>query len=184
MPPPPTNNPSPPHSLKQTEQEYKIPQQCQRFNKDQLPHHPHVPHHHADNGPCPRPLHRQMAVKITYLSKWEEASMTPSWTRVTGKGNITGRRLACSYQPDKWDQAQATTGMTLQETTEHFQLLNNAHAFLRKFLDKKIGYCAILPGSLRMCRHMPIIVHLFRSICLFSILVAISDCRKLIILMR
>ncbi len=40
------------------------------------------------------------------------------------------RRLACSYHPDKWDQAQATTGMTFQETTEHFQLLNNAQAFL------------------------------------------------------
>jgi hypothetical protein len=41
------------------------------------------------------------------------------------------QRLACLYHPDKWDQAWATTGMTLQETTEHFQLLNNAHAFLR-----------------------------------------------------
>jgi preprotein translocase subunit Sec63 len=39
-------------------------------------------------------------------------------------------RLTCLYHPDKWDQVQATTGMTLQETTEHFQLLNNAHAFL------------------------------------------------------
>ena len=40
------------------------------------------------------------------------------------------QRLACLYHPDKWDQARAATGMTLQETTEHFQLLNNAHAFL------------------------------------------------------
>jgi DnaJ-class molecular chaperone len=40
------------------------------------------------------------------------------------------QRFACLYHPDKWDQAKATTGMTLQEKTEHFQLLNNAHAFL------------------------------------------------------
>jgi DnaJ-class molecular chaperone len=47
------------------------------------------------------------------------------------------RRLACLYHPDKWDQAQATTGMTLQETTEHFQLLNNAHAFIGKIFRQK-----------------------------------------------
>ncbi len=40
------------------------------------------------------------------------------------------QRLACLYHPDKWDQAQITTGMTLQETTEHFQLLNNTHTVL------------------------------------------------------
>jgi hypothetical protein len=40
------------------------------------------------------------------------------------------QRIACLHHPDKWNQAQATTDMTLQETTEQFQLLNNAHAFL------------------------------------------------------
>jgi DnaJ-class molecular chaperone len=44
--------------------------------------------------------------------------------------NLAYRRLTYLYHPDKWDQVQATTGMTLQETTEHFQLLNNAHSFL------------------------------------------------------
>ncbi len=43
---------------------------------------------------------------------------------------LANQKLACLYHPDKWDQVQATTGMTLQESTEHFQLLNNAHAFL------------------------------------------------------
>ncbi len=98
-PPPQANNPFPPHPLEQTKQECQIPQQCQKVNKDQLPQHPHVPHRHANNGPRPCPLHRQMAVKITYLSKWGEASMIPQntwpWTGSTGKGNITGLLEAC-----------------------------------------------------------------------------------------
>ena len=44
------------------------------------------------------------------------------------------RRLACLYHPDKWDQTKETTGMTLLETTVHFQLLNNAQSFLRATL--------------------------------------------------
>ena len=44
------------------------------------------------------------------------------------------RRLACFYHPDKWDQTKETTGMTLPETTAHFQLLNNAQSFLRATL--------------------------------------------------
>ncbi len=40
------------------------------------------------------------------------------------------RRLACLYHPDNWEQARETTGMTLQETTVHFQLLNNTQSFL------------------------------------------------------
>jgi DnaJ-class molecular chaperone len=40
------------------------------------------------------------------------------------------RRLACLYHPDKWEHARPTTGMTLAETTVHFQLLKNAQAFL------------------------------------------------------
>jgi curved DNA-binding protein CbpA len=40
------------------------------------------------------------------------------------------RRLACLYHPKKWDQTCEVTGMTLGETTAHFQLLNNAQSFL------------------------------------------------------
>jgi hypothetical protein len=40
------------------------------------------------------------------------------------------RRLECLYHPEKWDQRQATTDMTLQETKENFQLLNNAQVYL------------------------------------------------------
>jgi len=44
----------------------------------------------------------------------------------------------CPYQPvpkqfgteAQWEQTQGTTGMTLAETTAHFQLLNNAQSFL------------------------------------------------------
>ncbi len=38
------------------------------------------------------------------------------------------------FHPDKWEQTQGTTGMTLAETTAHFQLLNNAQSFLRATL--------------------------------------------------
>ena len=44
------------------------------------------------------------------------------------------RRLACIYHPDKWEQSQQNTGLTLLETTAHFQLLNNAQSFLRQHL--------------------------------------------------
>ena len=47
---------------------------------------------------------------------------------------LTYRRLACLYHPDKWDQTHMITGMTLTETTAHFQLLNNAQSFLRATL--------------------------------------------------
>jgi DnaJ-class molecular chaperone len=40
------------------------------------------------------------------------------------------KRLASLYHPDKWEHTRATTGMRLKETTAHFQLLNNAQAFL------------------------------------------------------
>ncbi len=43
---------------------------------------------------------------------------------------LTYWQLACLYHPDKWDQARNTTGMMLEETTAHFQFLNNAQAFL------------------------------------------------------
>jgi hypothetical protein len=46
------------------------------------------------------------------------------------KVKLAYRRLACLYHPDKWEHVRTATGMTLQETTTHFQLLNNAHAFL------------------------------------------------------
>ncbi len=46
------------------------------------------------------------------------------------------RRLACLYHPDKWDQAIATTRMTLEETTAHFQLLNNAQDFFEQIFEK------------------------------------------------
>jgi DnaJ-class molecular chaperone len=42
--------------------------------------------------------------------------------------------LACIYHPDKWEQTHQNTGMTLPETTAHFQLLNNAQSFLRQHL--------------------------------------------------
>ncbi len=44
------------------------------------------------------------------------------------------RRLACHYHPDKWDQTKESTGLTLPDTTAHFQLLNNAQSFLRATL--------------------------------------------------
>ena len=44
------------------------------------------------------------------------------------------RRLACIYHPDKWEQSRQNTGLTLLETTAHFQLLNNAQSFLRQHL--------------------------------------------------
>ncbi len=44
------------------------------------------------------------------------------------------RRLAFLYHPNKWEQACKTTGMTLQDTTAHFQLLNNAQSFLHATL--------------------------------------------------
>ena len=43
-------------------------------------------------------------------------------------------RLPCIYHPDKWEQSHQNTGMTLPETTAHFQLLNNAQSFLRQHL--------------------------------------------------
>ena len=44
------------------------------------------------------------------------------------------RRLASIYHPDKWEHSRHTTGMTLPETTAHFQMLNNAQSFLRSRL--------------------------------------------------
>jgi DnaJ-class molecular chaperone len=41
------------------------------------------------------------------------------------------RRLASIFHPDKWEHSRHTTGMTLSETTAHFQLLNNAQSFLQ-----------------------------------------------------
>jgi DnaJ-class molecular chaperone len=41
------------------------------------------------------------------------------------------RRLASIYHPDKWEHSRHTTGMTLPETTAHFQMLINAQSFLR-----------------------------------------------------
>jgi DnaJ-class molecular chaperone len=40
------------------------------------------------------------------------------------------RLVASVYHPDKWEHSPHTTGMTLPETTAHFQLLNNAQSFL------------------------------------------------------
>jgi len=44
------------------------------------------------------------------------------------------QRLASIYHPDKWVHSCHTTGMTLPETTAHFQMLNNAQSFLRSRL--------------------------------------------------
>ena len=44
------------------------------------------------------------------------------------------RRLALIFHPDKWEHSRHTTGMTLPETTVHFQMLNNAQSFLRSRL--------------------------------------------------
>jgi DnaJ-class molecular chaperone len=44
------------------------------------------------------------------------------------------RRLASIFHPDKWEHSRHTTGMTLPETTVHFQMLNNAQSFLRSRL--------------------------------------------------
>ena len=44
------------------------------------------------------------------------------------------QRLASIFHPDKWVQQNNITGMTYQETTAHFQLLNSAQAFLRSSL--------------------------------------------------
>ena len=40
------------------------------------------------------------------------------------------RRLASIFHPGKWEHSRHTTGMTLPETTAHFQMLNNAQSFL------------------------------------------------------
>jgi preprotein translocase subunit Sec63 len=41
------------------------------------------------------------------------------------------QRFASIFHPDKWAQQNTTTGMTYEETSVHFQLLNSAQAFLR-----------------------------------------------------
>jgi DnaJ-class molecular chaperone len=40
------------------------------------------------------------------------------------------RRLASIFHPGKWEHSRHTTGMTLPETTAHFQMINNAQSFL------------------------------------------------------
>jgi DnaJ-class molecular chaperone len=42
--------------------------------------------------------------------------------------------LARLYHPDKWEEARHITGMMLEETTVHFQMLNNAQSHLRQVL--------------------------------------------------
>ncbi len=44
------------------------------------------------------------------------------------------RNLARIYHPDKWEESHHLTGMSLAETTMHFQLLNNAQSHLRQVL--------------------------------------------------
>jgi curved DNA-binding protein CbpA len=44
------------------------------------------------------------------------------------------RELARLYHPDKWEQARHITGTTLEETTAHFQMLNNIQSHLRQVL--------------------------------------------------
>ena len=41
------------------------------------------------------------------------------------------RLASIVYHPDKWEHSRHATGMTLLETTAHFQLLNNAQSYLR-----------------------------------------------------
>jgi DnaJ-class molecular chaperone len=47
---------------------------------------------------------------------------------------LTYHELARLYHPDKWEEARHITGMTLEETTAHFQMLNNAQFHLRQVL--------------------------------------------------
>ena len=42
--------------------------------------------------------------------------------------------LARQYHPDKWKETHHATGMTLEESTAHFQQLNNAQSHLRQVL--------------------------------------------------
>ena len=44
------------------------------------------------------------------------------------------RRLTSIFHLDKWEHSRHTTGMTLPETTAHFQMLNNAQSFLQSRL--------------------------------------------------
>jgi DnaJ-class molecular chaperone len=44
------------------------------------------------------------------------------------------RNLAHLYHPDKWEDLHHITGMSLAETTAHFQLLNKAQSHLRQAL--------------------------------------------------
>ncbi len=44
------------------------------------------------------------------------------------------RNLARIYHPDKWEESHYITGMSLAETTAHFQLLNNAQSHLHQAL--------------------------------------------------
>jgi DnaJ-class molecular chaperone len=39
------------------------------------------------------------------------------------------QRLASIFHLDKWEHSRHTTGMTLPETTAHFQMLNNTQSF-------------------------------------------------------
>ncbi len=44
------------------------------------------------------------------------------------------RELAWLYHPDKWEEARHITGMMLEKTTAHFQMLNNAQSHLHQVL--------------------------------------------------
>jgi DnaJ-class molecular chaperone len=44
------------------------------------------------------------------------------------------QNLARIYHPDIWEESHHLTGMSVAETTMHFQLLNNAQSNLRQVL--------------------------------------------------
>ena len=101
---------------------------------------PLAPHHRANNDPHPHPPPQADGGR-DYIPDQVGQSLYDS-LKILGLGlgasecevKSAYRRLACLYHPDKWEQARETTGMTLQETNTHFQLLNNAQAFLHHTL--------------------------------------------------
>ena len=136
MPPPPNQQPFPP-TPPQT--------QCTRATEEtNSPKAPHSPPPHRSSPPRrqrPAPPPRQTDNGRNYDPEQVGRSLYDS-LKILGLGlgaserevKLAYRRLACIYHPDKWEQSQGTTGMTLAETTAHFQLLNNAQSFLRATL--------------------------------------------------
>ncbi len=120
----------------------------QQLTRQPPPHHERQDQQHSPPSPSPRPSPpRQQQPAPPPPQAGGERNYIPEQVgrcvydslKILGLGlgaserkiKLAYRQLACLYHPDKWEHAQATTGKTLEETIAHFQLLNNAQAFLR-----------------------------------------------------